>query len=317
MSIFCRRMFSFVLALLCFCDVAAAEGDQPIQLFDGKTLAGWTAMGGKPVTKNWSVEDGTLALNGVGGSIFTADEYADFDLSFQWKIAPRGNSGVKYRVVYYEKGVYGRPSWLGCEYQIYDNANDKATTRNSSGALYDLYPPEPKGMLRPAGEFNDSRIVVQGPKIEHWLNGVKIVSADMSSDDWKEKDQRQQIQERQRLHEEAEGTHRAAGSSQPCVVPQHRADAAGFEGVETGKWWAAVTSTKLAKAAPALLAWAFVGALATARAEETNPRADALSPDVWRREHRLIDLHMHVEGLPERYERAARIMDAVGIGAGG
>ena len=75
-----------------------------------------------------------------------------------------------------------------------------------------------------------------------------------------------------------------------------------------------MTSTKLAKAAPALLAWAFVGALAAARAEETNPRTDALSPDVWRREHRLIDLHMHVEGLPERYERAARIMDAVGIG---
>jgi hypothetical protein len=186
MPIFCRRMFC-VLALSCFADVATAEGKQPIQLFDGKTLAGWTAMGGKPVTKNWSVEDGTLALNGIGGSIFTADEYGDFDLSFQWKIAPRGNSGVKYRVVYYEKGVYGRPNWLGCEYQIYDNANDTATTRNSSGALYDLYPPEPKGMLRPTGEFNDSRIVVQGPKIEHWLNGVKIVSADMSSEDWKEK----------------------------------------------------------------------------------------------------------------------------------
>ena len=152
---------------------------------------------------------------------------------------------------------------------------DKPTTRNSSGALYDLYPPEPKGMLRPAGEFNDSRIVVQGPKIEHWLNGVKIVSADMSSDDWKREDQRQQIQERQRLHEEAEGTHRAAGSSQPRVVPQHRADAAGFEGVETGKWWAAVTSTKLAKASAGVVsAWAFVGALATARARGGNESAN-------------------------------------------
>ena len=92
---------SCAVALLCCASIALADDDKPIQLFDGKTFKGWTAAGGKPVTKNWSIEDGMLALNGVGGSLFTADAYGDFDLSFQWKIAPHGNSGVKYRVKYY------------------------------------------------------------------------------------------------------------------------------------------------------------------------------------------------------------------------
>ena len=178
---------SCAVALLWCASIALADGDKPIQLFDGKTFKGWTASGGKPVTKNWSIEDGMLALNGVGGSLFSADEYGDFDLSFQWKIAPHGNSGVKYRVNYYEKGIYGRPAWLGSEYQIFDDASSKPTTRESSGALYGLYPPEAERVLKPAGEFNDSRIVVRGSKIEHWLNGTKVVSADMSTDDWQQK----------------------------------------------------------------------------------------------------------------------------------
>jgi hypothetical protein len=173
--------------LLLLCSSLAFAQAKPIQLFDGTSFKGWTAADGKPVTKNWSIENGMLTLNGVGGSIFTADEYGDFDLSFQWKIAPRGNSGVKYRVAYYKKGVFGRPGWLGCEYQIFDDADPKPTTKNSSGALYDLYPPVAEHKLRRAGEFNDSRIIVQGTKIEHWLNGVQVVSADMSTNDWKQR----------------------------------------------------------------------------------------------------------------------------------
>lgn len=187
MSKISRRTVGCVLILLWCASAALADGDQAIQLFDGKTFKGWTAAGGKPVTKNWSIEDGMLALNGVGGSLFTVDEFGDFDLSFQWKIAPKGNSGVKYHVNYYPKGIYGRPAWLGCEYQIFDDSSSKPTTKFSSGALYDLYPPEAERELKPAGEFNESRIVVRGPKIEHWLNGKKIVSADMSTEDWNEK----------------------------------------------------------------------------------------------------------------------------------
>jgi hypothetical protein len=165
--------------------ITAHAENNAIQLFDGKSLEGWTTASGEPVTSGWTVEDGMLVRSSRGGSIHTAKEYGDFDLSFEWKIAPRGNSGVKYRVAHYEKGVYGNPGWLGCEYQIYDDAGRGARPRYSCGAIYELYAPSDDKKLRPVGEFNASRIVVHGTKIEHWLNGERIVDADISSDDWK------------------------------------------------------------------------------------------------------------------------------------
>ncbi len=183
----CRSVCLVLMLILSTRASFAKSPNQPIQLFDGKSFKGWTAADGKPVTKNWSIEDGMLALKDVGGSIFTADEYGDFDLSFQWKLAAHGNSGVKYRVNYYKKGVFGHPGWLGSEYQIYDDPSSKPTTRFSSGAIYAMYPPAGEHVLRLPGEFNDSRIVVQGTKIEHWLNGVKVVSADMADDEWRER----------------------------------------------------------------------------------------------------------------------------------
>jgi hypothetical protein len=163
----------------------ANADDNAVQLFDGKSLEGWTTRSGEPVTAGWTVEDGMLVRSGRGGSIYTAKEYGDFDLSFEWKIAPRGNSGVKYRVAHYKKGVYGNPGWLGCEYQIYDDVGRGTSPRHSTGSIYELYAPSSDKKLRPVGEFNDARIVVRGTKIEHWLNGEKIIEADTSSDDWK------------------------------------------------------------------------------------------------------------------------------------
>jgi hypothetical protein len=181
------RIMCCVLALCAsFAFACAAEAEEnAIQLFDGKSLEGWTTDSGEPVTTGWAVEDGMLVRKGRGGSIFTAQEYGDFDLSFEWKIAPRGNSGVKYRVAHYEKGVHGNPGWLGCEYQIFDDAGRGARPRYSSGAIYELYAPSNNKKLRPVDEFNDARIVVRGTKIEHWLNGEKIIAADTISDDWK------------------------------------------------------------------------------------------------------------------------------------
>jgi len=175
-----------MFSLACLVPLAAARAeDRVINLFDGKSLAGWTTAAGKPVTKGWAAQDGALVRTGGGGSIFTADHYADFDLSFQWKIARRGNSGVKYRVAHYEKGVYGHPGWLGCEYQIYDDDARRPGPKFSSGAIYELFAPSADKKLRPVGEFNDARIIVRGSKIEHWLNGAKIVDVDTTSDQWK------------------------------------------------------------------------------------------------------------------------------------
>jgi hypothetical protein len=164
------------------------HGEDPvIRLFDGKSLSGWQTAGGKPVTQGWAVEDGMLVRASRGGSIFTVDEYGDFELTFQWKIARRGNSGIKYRVAFYEKGVYGNPGWLGCEYQLFDDANRRTDPIHSTASIYELYAPAADKKLRPVGEFNDSRIVVHGTKIEHWLNGEKVVEADTASEDWKQR----------------------------------------------------------------------------------------------------------------------------------
>lgn len=183
------RYLSLVVAVLLIAHRGVAHAKsphEPIRLFDGKTFTGWTAADGKAPPKNWSIDDGTLVVSGTGGSLYTADEYGDFELTFQWKISPHGNSGVKYRSSFYKEGVHGHPGWLGCEYQMLDDdSHDPPNATNRSGVIYDLYPLATKPTLRPVGEFNDARIVVQGPKIEHWLNGVKVASAEVGSEDWK------------------------------------------------------------------------------------------------------------------------------------
>jgi hypothetical protein len=183
-----KNIISVLVACAWYANACAAGAeDNAIQLFDGKSLEGWTTKPGDKVTTGWAVEDGMLVRTGRGGSIYTANEYGDFDLSFEWKIAGRGNSGVKYRVAYYRKGVYGFPGWLGCEYQLFDDVGRGADPIHSTGAIYELYAPASNKKLRPVGEFNTSRIVVQGTKIEHWLNGEKIVQADTSTDGWKKR----------------------------------------------------------------------------------------------------------------------------------
>jgi hypothetical protein len=109
------------------------------------------------------------------------EEYGDFDLSFEWKIAKGGNSGLKYRVRKYDSNT------LGCEYQILDDLNAKGGDKPifSAGSLYALYEPNAKKVLKPAGEYNSARIVVQGSKIEHWLNGQKIVEVTVGDAEWK------------------------------------------------------------------------------------------------------------------------------------
>ena len=157
-------------------------------LFDGKTLQGWKTLEGEPVTRGWEVVDGAIHLKPASnpdeervGHILSEREYGDFDLSFEWKIAPGGNSGIKYRVRDY--GDYLRD----CEYQILDDSkyDKRDIMKTSAGSLYDLYEPNGSKHLNPPGEFNKARIVVRGNNIQHWLNGSLIVSAEVGSPDWK------------------------------------------------------------------------------------------------------------------------------------
>jgi len=174
-------------------------------LFDGKTLAGWRGLGYDTVpTSHWVVIDGAIkkiasgdvprvadGRPAVGGDLMTVDSFADFELSFEWKVTRGANSGVKYNVseamsmAQGGAGTQGGPthSALGFEYQILDDDRheDGKLPTHRSAALYDLIAPNEKKHLRPVGAWNRSLIVVRGNHGEHWLNGVKVLSFDIGT----------------------------------------------------------------------------------------------------------------------------------------
>ena len=150
-------------------------GDWQI-LFDGTAtdaLRGY-GMDGFPVDR-WVVEDGELrTVPGSGIDVITRETYADFELEFEWRVAPGGNSGVIYRVV-----ETAEPAWTtGPEYQVLDDERhpDGRDPTTSAAALYDLIAPVPDKRLEPVGTFNRGRIVVRDGRVEHWLNGELVVN---------------------------------------------------------------------------------------------------------------------------------------------
>ena len=166
--------------LLSLCLLTAASAEEAKPLFNGKDLTGWTTGDGKPVTAGWVVEaDGVLHRASKGGDIYTAGEYGDYELSWEWKITTGGNSGLKYRMTKYpDKG------WLGCEYQLLDDANHpdgKIGPQRQTASLYDILPPAADKPLKPVGEWNTSKVVVKGNTFEHWLNGTKVLAVDLTS----------------------------------------------------------------------------------------------------------------------------------------
>ncbi len=151
-------------------------------LFDGQTTKGWrgykqTAM----PAKGWRVEDGVLKKIGGerGGDIITDEKFNDFDLTWEWRISPAGNNGIKYLV------TEDRPSAPGQEYQMIDDARNpdaKVGPHRATGSFYDVLPPSDDKPLIPVGEWNQSRVLIQGNHVEHWLNGKKVLEYELGSD---------------------------------------------------------------------------------------------------------------------------------------
>lgn len=159
----------------------AERADGWRSLFDGATTNGWRGYKRSDMPSGWRVVDGALTRVGQGGDIVTTDQFESFDLTLEWKVAPGGNSGIFYHVVEGPDQTYQ----TGPEMQVLDDARhvDGKTRLTAAGALYGLYPAAP-GAVKPAGEWNAARIVVNGPHVEHWLNGVKLVDAEMWSPEW-------------------------------------------------------------------------------------------------------------------------------------
>lgn len=156
-------------------------------LFDGRSPSAWRAFGKDSFPADlWSVEDECLRIHASdhedGTDIITREQFGDFELSLEFKTAPGGNSGIIYRA----SEQHNYPWKSGPEFQILDDhgAGESAASNRSAGAIYDMYAPSAEKALKPAGEFNHARIRLRRNQIEHWLNGVKVLTCDVGSDDW-------------------------------------------------------------------------------------------------------------------------------------
>ena len=154
-------------------------------LFDGKTLKGWRGYRKPdPSTTRWTVENGLLTVPPAGGAdtrgaldLITVDTFDQFELAFEWRVAQGGNSGIKYFV------LEDRDAAIGHEYQVIDDerhADAKIGPHRQTAAFYDVLPPANRA-LKAAGEFNDSRIIVDGRRVEHWLNGTRVLQNELAS----------------------------------------------------------------------------------------------------------------------------------------
>lgn len=153
-------------------------------LVSGNSLAAWRGYKTDSVPAGWNATDGVLSKVRPVADIVSRDEFGDFELLLEWKISGGGNAGIFYRGT----EEYTRVYWSAPEYQLLDDANApdgrNPLTRAATG--YGLYP-RTGGELKPVGEWNETRIIVKGAHVEHWLNGVKAVEYELWSADWTEK----------------------------------------------------------------------------------------------------------------------------------
>lgn len=165
--------------------LSTAERERGVRLlFDGKTTAGWRGYRRADCPGGWQVLDGALVRVAEAGDLVTLEEFQDFELEFEWQLAPGGNSGVMFRV----SEDHEAPWETGPEFQVLDDAahRDGLDARTAAGSNYAMHAPV-QDVTRPAGEWNQARIVVRGPHVGHWLNGRQVVAYELWSPDWEER----------------------------------------------------------------------------------------------------------------------------------
>jgi hypothetical protein len=174
-----RRLLSLaLLAAIASCNALGAGGANT----DISSLDHWRGYKKDAVPETWvQDEEGAIHLTkGGGGDIITREQYGSFELELEWKISPRGNSGIMYHVAETDG-----PSYMtGPEMQVLDNAVAGGDLLHSAGADYALYAPEADNS-KPVGEWNQVRMLVDDGHVEYWLNGVQQCSYELWSEEWK------------------------------------------------------------------------------------------------------------------------------------
>lgn len=161
-------------------------------LFNGQSLNGWRTYQRKPAD-SWQVKDGLLYCKGnkdgntKHADLITEEQYENFELSLEWKLAPAANSGILYLV----SEAFPASYESGPEYQLIDDRGYPAKLEawQKTGANYAMNIPL-EDATKPAGEWNHTRIIVNNGAVEHWLNGKKIVAYTLWDKNWEENKQK-------------------------------------------------------------------------------------------------------------------------------
>ena len=159
-------------------------GEAPMTPLLDSAISQWREYKTPSGQKGWTFKDGVISKTGNASDLQSTKEYGNFVLEWEWMLEPGGNAGVFYRVT----EEYNKPYWSGPEYQLLDDAkhpDGKDSTRTAASA-YAIYAPSAK-VSKPGGEWNMSRLVVNGTHVEHWLNGTKVVDYELKGADWSAK----------------------------------------------------------------------------------------------------------------------------------
>jgi hypothetical protein len=165
--------------------VSEAESAQGWKLlFDGQSTNGWRTYQSDTASAGWQAVDGSLTRVDKAGDLITESTYSNFELQLDWQVGTGGNSGVFIRAGETTPYIF----MTAPEIQILDDEvhRDGKSTLTSAGSNYALHP-APRGIVKPAGQWNHMRVLVDGNQVTQWLNGTKVVAYELGSADWQAK----------------------------------------------------------------------------------------------------------------------------------
>lgn len=173
----------FVFAVsIDFCQAVQTNGPSTFSEVDWLKPTFWQSQDGKPVEESWEFSNGEVRLvksRDGNAALLSKPLPPNFELTFQWRVSPGTNSGLKYRVRQFGD------LWLGVEYQMIDEPIPlKEENKGTTASIYDLVAPSANKPLRPAGEWNEAKIIAVGDRLEHYLNGKLVTQAIANGPKW-------------------------------------------------------------------------------------------------------------------------------------
>jgi hypothetical protein len=163
---------------------SAQTGEQPMGWRSLMDPAAWRGYMKQDLPSGWQFSGGVLTRVAQAGDIVTREIFRNFEIELEWNIAEGGNSGVFFHGIEGPSAIY----LSAPEMQILDDArhSDGQKPETSAGSNFAMHP-VPRGIVKPAGEWNRAKLLVNGNHVEHWLNGTKVVEYELHSDDWKKR----------------------------------------------------------------------------------------------------------------------------------